>query len=147
MMKYRYFDGDFYPYDMQSLYMSSGTWPDDGVDVGEDIFLQFKIDAPPAGMMASDDNGYPCWIASPSLSRESIMVICRARRDAALADTGWIVERHRDQLDQQIVTTITAEKYTELLTYRQILRDWPAQPGWPDIEMPEAPEWLIGLLK
>lgn len=71
----------------------------------------------------------------------------RAQRDAELTKSGWIVERHRDELERLTATTLTAEQYTELQTYRQQLRDWPAQPGWPNIEMPTPPDCLALLLK
>lgn len=71
----------------------------------------------------------------------------RTRRDAELAKSGWIVERHRDELEHLPDTTLAASQYTDLQNYRQQLRDWPAQPGWPDIDMPSAPEWLPALIK
>lgn len=71
----------------------------------------------------------------------------RANRDYELAKSGWLIERHRDELDAGIATTLSAERYAELQAYRQQLRDWPAQPGWPDIDMPTQPEWLAQLLK
>lgn len=67
----------------------------------------------------------------------------RAQRDAELAKSGWLVERHRDELEHLTATTLTASQYAELQTYRQQLRDWPAQQGWPDIDMPNTPDWLM----
>ncbi|WP_270674519.1 MULTISPECIES: phage tail assembly chaperone [unclassified Aeromonas] len=71
----------------------------------------------------------------------------RMLRGEILSSTAWIIERHRDELEAGIATTLSAERYAELQAYRQQLRDWPAQPGWPDIDMPPQPEWLAPLLK
>lgn len=69
----------------------------------------------------------------------------RAQRDVELVNSGWLVERHRDEMEYHTATTLTAEQYTELQTYRQRLRDWPAQPGLPDINRPLPPDWLAEL--
>ncbi|MFU7708761.1 phage tail assembly chaperone [Aeromonas veronii] len=66
----------------------------------------------------------------------------RAQRDVAIRETSWLVERHRDEQDATIATTLTAEQYAELLAYRQQLRDLPSAPGWPAIDIPQPPVWL-----
>ena len=55
----------------------------------------------------------------------------RAERDYRLEESAWIVERHRDQLDNGEETTLTDVGYQEWLAYRQALRDLPAQSGFP----------------
>jgi hypothetical protein len=73
--------------------------------------------------------------------------VSRANRDAILASSMWIVERHRGQVELADETSITHHQYKELLLYHQALRDWPDQPGWPDIGMPPTPDWLAELQK
>ena len=60
----------------------------------------------------------------------------RAQRDAAIRDTDWLVMRHRDEVDSGRGTTISETEYSELLEYRQSLRDWPTVAGWADNPMP-----------
>lgn len=55
----------------------------------------------------------------------------RIQRNRLLSDCAWIVERHRDQLENGEATTLTDEQYQEWLGYRQALRDIPQQPGFP----------------
>ncbi|MDR5013500.1 phage tail assembly chaperone [Aeromonas veronii] len=71
--------------------------------------------------------------------------VLRANRDAILASSMWIVERHRGQVELAGETSITHHQYKELLSYHQTLRDLPSQPGWPDIEIPSAPTWLAAI--
>ncbi|WP_421308950.1 hypothetical protein [Aeromonas veronii] len=71
----------------------------------------------------------------------------RSDRDACIASSIWVIERHRGQIDLLCDTSITDGQYKELLLYHQALRDWPDQPSWPDIEMPPAPDWLSELKK
>lgn len=64
-------------------------------------------------------------------SEEARAARVREERDQLLADSSWIVERHRDQLANGDETTLTEEQYNEWLAYRQALRDLPQQEGFP----------------
>lgn len=67
----------------------------------------------------------------------------RAWRDAELVAVMWLRERHRDQLEIEVETTLTAEQFKDLLVYMQALRDWPQSPDFPDSQhRPTAPPWL-----
>ncbi|MDF3932308.1 phage tail assembly chaperone [Pseudomonas citronellolis] len=67
----------------------------------------------------------------------------RGERDAELEESQWLVERHRDQVSAGTVTNLSAEQFSELLVYRQALRDWPVASGFPaEASKPVAPDWL-----
>lgn len=66
----------------------------------------------------------------------------RNQRDVALGSTSWLVERHRDEIDSAMATTLSADQYSDLQAYRQQLRDLPSAPGWPAIDIPPPPSWL-----
>lgn len=55
----------------------------------------------------------------------------RTERDGRLEDCSWIVERHRDQVANAVPTTLDDAHYQMWLDYRQNLRDFPAQKGFP----------------
>ena len=57
--------------------------------------------------------------------------------------TEWLITRHRDEQDMQVLTTLTAEQFAELLVYRQALRDLPQSEVFPDTaQRPVAPPWI-----
>lgn len=68
------------------------------------------------------------------------ILVLKDTRANLLSRSDWLSTRHRDQLEANIPTSLTSEQFSELLTYRQALRDWPvsgdynepypAQPGW-----------------
>lgn len=67
----------------------------------------------------------------------------RAWRDNELANTVWLRDRHRDQLDIGVETTLSSDQFNELLVYMQALRDWPQSPAFPATEQrPVAPAWI-----
>lgn len=64
----------------------------------------------------------------------------REQRTYKLYEVGWILERHQEEKLLNIPTTLTEEKFKEVLTYKQALRDitktydnidtvvWPSNP-------------------
>ncbi|WP_079229385.1 phage tail assembly chaperone [Pseudomonas putida] len=80
----------------------------------------------------------------PSVTAESESNLAlRMWRDYQLQSGEWLVMRHRDELAMNISTSLTSQQYTELLTYRQSLRDWPASSMFPDSSSkPEPPVWI-----
>ncbi|TWR64445.1 phage tail protein [Pseudomonas grimontii] len=72
----------------------------------------------------------------------------RAIRDRALLLTDPLISRHRDEVEAERPTTLTAEQYKQLQGYRQDLRDWPESVQFPAIEYrPEQPAWLAELIQ
>lgn len=72
----------------------------------------------------------------------------RARRNAAIADVAWLVERHRQERElvaanKQSITTLTDAQYLALLQYIQALRDIPNAAEYPrQVTWPVRPEGL-----
>jgi hypothetical protein len=61
----------------------------------------------------------------PVVTDEQKWATVRADRDRLLNELFWLVERHREQLDLGIETTLSEVQYKSLLKYRQALRDLP----------------------
>lgn len=67
----------------------------------------------------------------------------RQWRDAELTALVWLRDRHRDQLEVGVPTTLTPEQFAELLVFMQALRDWPQSEIFPDsAQRPVAPPWI-----
>lgn len=74
-------------------------------------------------------------VASPAIER--------AWRDAALVNPCAVRDRHRDEQELFRPTTLTPERFVELLGYIQKLRDWPQSAAFPDsTHRPVAPAWF-----
>ncbi|QAX83698.1 hypothetical protein C2E19_07450 [Pseudomonas sp. DTU12.3] len=72
----------------------------------------------------------------------------RSWRNQMLQDTQWLVFRDAEELDVGEGTTLRAEEFKQLLAYRQLLREWPNDPDFPDAQArPVEPDWLDGLLR
>lgn len=67
----------------------------------------------------------------------------RQWRDARIESINWLRERHRDQQELALTTTLSAQQFAELLAYMQQLRDWPQSQKFPEIEhRPTVPSWI-----
>lgn len=94
-------------------------------------------------IIAVDEDGFPVLQEHPGPTEEFLRAAERSWRTAELSRYEWVATRHRDEVDMGVDTTLTAEKYTELLQYRQSLRDWPSVEAFPVLERrPSAPTWL-----
>ncbi|WP_236187181.1 tail fiber assembly protein [Pseudomonas protegens] len=88
-------------------------------------------------------DGFPVLTDPPPPSAEDLAAVERAWRDQRLSTTDSVVTRHRDELEDGAATTLTAEQYAELQTYRRALRGWPEADKFPRTEhRPPAPVWL-----
>lgn len=55
----------------------------------------------------------------------------RVLRDLKFGETSFLVERHREELELGVPTTLSPSEYQDVLQYRQELRDLPSQEGFP----------------
>lgn len=102
-----------------------------------------------------DKKGYRVVDSEPDISEDEYfseipieickdMSLCiREKRDAYLHQCDAVTNRHRDQVDASLPTTITNAQYLEVLALKQTLRDIPQQSGFPDnVTWPSIPSFL-----
>lgn len=119
------------------------SMPDDVLEVASEVFERMLRGREEGGRVVPDEDGLP--IAAPALlpTSEELAEKERRWRDKVISTSEWIVTRHRDEVDMGQETQITPEQFSELLRYRQALRDWPTAEGFPAADLrPTRPEWL-----
>lgn len=109
-------------------------------DEHDEIFRMLSLGG---SVLAPGDNGRPSTAPAPGPTVEELKSRERTIRDRALLLTDPLISRHRDEVEAQRATTLTAEQYQQLQGYRQDLRDWPESEHFPAVEYrPEEPVWL-----
>lgn len=84
------------------------------------------------------------WVLDEAEQQAAALSSERMWRDERLEEIVWMRDRHRDQIELEMVTTQSAEQYVELLRYIQNLRDWPQAEVFPGIDKrPVSPNWLV----
>ncbi|KVL94317.1 hypothetical protein [Burkholderia stagnalis] len=112
------------------------------VDLGEDQWLDL-INAQSVGKrLVVDSAGRPVALDRLPPTRAEIASAKRAQRDMALGATDWLVARHQDEKLLGNGTTLTADQFVMLLSYRQSLRECSAMPNWPDVTLPSPPPFV-----
>ena len=69
------------------------------------------------------------------------ILVLKDTRSNLLSRTDWLSIRHRDQVEAGIAPSLTPEQFTELMTYRQALRNWPVSGDYNE-PFPIPPGWL-----
>lgn len=120
--------------------------PSDAVEISDAVFLKVIANPDPTKVRSHDKNGLPILVDRPALTLEEMAAPERRWRDGELTLTDAMVARHRDQLEFEETTTLSAAQYREVQAYRSALRDWPESEGFPLLEYrPASPDWLAAL--
>ncbi|RAI69556.1 phage tail protein [Pseudomonas fluorescens] len=104
---------------------------------------QALLEGQSAGKVIGEDaEGHPV-LADPSPPTPGQLAEQeRYWRDGELRATDKMVTRHRDELEDDTATTLTAQQYTDLQAFRRALRNWPESGGFPSADRrPAAPQW------
>lgn len=114
--------------------------PSDAVEITYDEHAALLDGQSKGKRIVADADGRPMLADPPPPSEGELAAQVRSERDGKLTATNWLIERHHEQLSAGIATSIADEAYRALLTYRQALRDVPAQAGFPAaVTWPVAP--------
>jgi hypothetical protein len=95
--------------------------------------------------IAIDESDAPVLLDPLPPSDDELAEGKRAERDQALTASDWIVARHQDETLLGDGTTLTAEQFATLLSYRKALRELPEASGWPHVDLPAVPDFVTAI--
>lgn len=75
----------FYPLILKADYERSGTWPESGVEVGEDVFLEF-VRVNPGKVRVAGEDGMPVWADAPEPTQEQLISSATREKKRRLDD-------------------------------------------------------------
>ncbi|EPB3558944.1 tail fiber assembly protein [Escherichia coli] len=142
MMKYLYVNNLAYPYELQSLYVEKGEWPEEkGVDIDEVIFREYFYDTPPEGKYRCvGEDGLPAWADIPPPTREEQIASAETKKQQLINQ----VNEYINSKQWPGKAAIGRLKGEELVQYNLWLDYLDAlelvdTSGAPDIEWPTPP--------
>ncbi|AIC18352.1 phage tail protein [Pseudomonas chlororaphis] len=122
--------------------------PDDAVEISADRHAELLVGQSEGKVITWGADGFPTLIDPPPPGTEELSAAERSWRDQQLSDTDGVVSRHRDEIEEGVVTTLSAGQYAALQAYRRALRNWPEADEFPLIDRrPPAPDWLADQLQ
>ena len=134
MMKYLYVNNLAYPYELKSLYVEKGEWPEEkGVDIDEVIFREYFYDTPPEGKYRCvGEDGLPAWADIPPPTVEELTAAATRKIATLRAEADSIIAPLKDALDGGYIDDSDKLKLTEWQKYRYALTKVdPTKPVWP----------------
>ncbi|BAE74840.1 Caudovirales tail fibre assembly protein [Sodalis glossinidius str. 'morsitans'] len=130
--------GAFYPLNRKQGYIDAGSWPEDSVEVGEEIFIKFQ-NPPPGKLRGGDANGYPCWVDAPPPTPEDAKRSVALTKKSQLDDAGRIIEPLQDAVDLNMATEAEKAALRAWKKYRVFLNRVDISTA-PDIDWPTPPD-------
>ena len=116
-----------------------------GIEISEEDHAALFEPRQEVKIIGKGADGRPELQDPPQPTVEELAGIERAWRDNQLSLTDGVVTRHRDELEEGVEPTLTADQYIELQAYRRALRNWPEAGEFPLIDhRPPPPLWLAG---
>lgn len=112
--------------------------PDDAVEVSHEEWMALMEAQSLGKQIGPNEQGRPT-ATTPVPTPEQSATARRAARDSLLAETDWLVNRHRDEVEAGGTTTLSSQTYKDLQTWRGALRGVTAHADFPNVQIPSRP--------
>lgn len=127
--------------------LHADNMPPDSLEISKDLHTELFEQLVAGKRIVPGVGGFPCAVDQVLPTEELTADRERAWRDVQLLQYGGLRDRHRDEVELGMATTLTADQYAALLNLLQELREWPQSELFPNAEhRPVPPIWLTQLL-
>ncbi|WP_293797186.1 tail fiber assembly protein [uncultured Pantoea sp.] len=131
----------FFPTSMKGVYAAAGSWPADGVEIEDEVFIEFALSTPNGKVRIVGDNGLPAWGDIPLPTRDEVIAIAELDRKNLINDANdyigsrqWPGKASLGRLKGNDLT-----QYGLWLDYLDALESFDTSSA-PDIVWPESPK-------
>ncbi|MEN5016922.1 tail fiber assembly protein [Erwinia sp. Eh17-17] len=98
-------------------YISAGSWPDDVIDVSDEVFNEFTSSVKGKVCVAGQDN-LPAWSDAPAMSQEEMVTTAKATVQALKNEATAVIEPLKDALDGGYIDEADMPRLTAWQKYR-----------------------------
>ncbi|EQC4543711.1 MULTISPECIES: tail fiber assembly protein [Enterobacterales] len=137
---YSAINNSFYPSSMKDDYQRAGTWPDDAVEVDDNIYLEFTAEPPEGKMRIAGENGLPVWGDLTPPTREEMIKVAEQQQQQLIDSAMQSVTVIQLKLQAgRILTDSEKAKLNAILDYIDAVTaanttnapdiDWPTLPA------------------
>lgn len=114
----KFYKGSFYPEALKEVYISAGSWPENGVDVDDETMAIYTGVVPKGKTLGADKDGNPTWLDIPPLSAEQQIVQAEQKRTTLRSIADNEITWRQDACDAEIATAEETVALSEWKKYR-----------------------------
>ncbi|BCL49477.1 MULTISPECIES: tail fiber assembly protein [Citrobacter] len=81
----------FYLAVLKAEYELSGNWPEDGVEISDDLFIQYTATPPDGKERGAGENGMPCWVDLPEPTTEELIAAAESKRQQLINEANTCI--------------------------------------------------------
>ncbi|EOW0883597.1 tail fiber assembly protein [Citrobacter koseri] len=71
-----------------------GNWPEDGVEISDDLFIQYTSTPPDGKERGVDSDGMPCWVDQPEPTTKELIAAAESKQQQLINEAnGYISSR------------------------------------------------------
>lgn len=130
----------FFPEALKQMYLDAGSFPDDVIIVGDDLWEEYAGNPPPEGRIrGSNKKGFPVWINTPPETNEQLSEYAEFEKRSRVTEANQKTQLWQTQLMLGIITDEDKASLTEWMLYVQKVQVVDTSAA-PDIIWPEKPE-------
>ncbi|MCE9896281.1 MULTISPECIES: tail fiber assembly protein [Citrobacter freundii complex] len=119
-------------YLLKPEYQESGMWPDDGVDVSDEVSTEYAGQPPNGKKLGVGTDGMPAWVDIPPPTPEELAAFAVQKKSALLAEASTVIAPLRDASDGGYIDDTDKPKLVAWLKYRyDLTKVDPVKPVWP----------------
>ena len=130
----------FYPLEMKEDYTQAGSWPDDAVEVDEQVYIEFSGLPPKGKIRIAGENGFPAWSEIPPPTHEEQIADANFQKQMLISDATAFINSRQWQGKAALgrLKEDELKQYNLWLDYLEALELVDTSSA-PDIEWPTPP--------
>ena len=130
----------FYPLSMRQQYADAGTWPENGIQVSDDIFNEFTATPEPGKMRIAGSDGLPAWSDIPPPSHEELIAIAEQVSQQLLTQADAVMLDWRTELMLGEISDANRAKLSAWIAYKNEVKAVDVTSDPEHISWPVPPE-------
>lgn len=123
-------------YALQTEYQESGMWPENGIDVSDEVSAEFTGQPPEGKTIGVGTDGMPAWEDIPPPSREELISAAEQMRQQLLAHADAVMLDWRTELMLGEISDVNRAKLSAWMAYKNEVKSVevttvPEHVNWP----------------
>ncbi|HEM6672566.1 TPA: tail fiber assembly protein [Citrobacter koseri] len=131
----------FYLTVLKTEYELSGNWPEDGVEISDNLFIEYTSTPPDGKERGVGDDGMPCWVDLPEPTTEELIAAAESKRQQLINEANTCIN-NKQWPGKAAIGRLKGEElsqYNLWLDYLDVLEAVDTSSA-PDINWPVPPE-------